>query len=75
MSDLVVGLDLDGSVLYMSPSVDLEIGRDASEIIGTPFDDLLHGDDRAGWNDVLTKVREVPGADVPACLLYTSRCV
>src|SRR4051794_3027764 len=40
-SDLITVLDVDGTVIYQSPSVERVLGYSAEDIVGTPFDTLL----------------------------------
>ena len=62
--DLMGALDLDGRLVWANPAWEVVLGRDPSDLVGTPYLELLHPDDR-------DRALAVQG-DLAACLLYTS---
>ena len=46
MSDVVVVMDVNARLTYVSPSVRWSLGREPSDLIGTDAIDLVHPDDR-----------------------------
>jgi PAS domain S-box-containing protein len=47
MTDVVVVIDVDAKLTYVSPSVRWSLGREPSDLVGTSAIDLVHPDDRA----------------------------
>jgi PAS domain S-box-containing protein len=45
-SDLLVVVDADKRVLHATPAVERILGHDASDLVGTPFMELVHAGDR-----------------------------
>jgi len=46
-SDVVVLLDAEGSMEWVSPSVGSQLGWDPEDLVGRPVDDIVHAEDRA----------------------------
>ena len=44
--DLMGALDLDGRLVWANPAWEVVLGRDPSALVGTPYLELLHPDDR-----------------------------
>jgi PAS domain S-box-containing protein len=44
--DLMGALDLDGRLVWANPAWEVVLGRDPSDLVGTPYLELLHPDDR-----------------------------
>ena len=53
-SDVVMVVEADSTIRYMSPSVERVLGHDAGELEGTKLTVLIHPDDRAGVLQFLT---------------------
>jgi len=67
--DFIAVLDLNGDILYISPAVTRVLGYLPSELIGRPFLEFVHSDDRvAGRKDFTTLLGT--GDIVPAKLRY-----
>jgi diguanylate cyclase (GGDEF)-like protein/PAS domain S-box-containing protein len=47
MTDVVVVMDVKGTLTYVSPSVQWSLGREPDDLVGTNGLDLVHPDDRA----------------------------
>jgi PAS domain S-box-containing protein len=45
-TDLIALIDLGGRIVYVSPSAQEVLGRNPRELVGTPFSDRVHPDDR-----------------------------
>jgi diguanylate cyclase (GGDEF)-like protein/PAS domain S-box-containing protein len=54
-SDVITQIDRDGLIRYQSGSVERILGYNDAELVGTPFGDLVHADDRL---QVLRKIDE-----------------
>jgi diguanylate cyclase (GGDEF)-like protein/PAS domain S-box-containing protein len=69
-SDLITVVDLDGSVLYQSPSIERILGYAPEDVVGRPFAGLLGAGDRGRLAQVLAS-RTPGGAETHAfeCLL------
>jgi len=53
-SDVVMVVDADSTIRYMSPSVERVLGHEPSELEGTKLTELIHADDRAHVLQFLT---------------------
>ena len=53
-SDVVMVVEADSTIRYMSPSVERVLGHEAAELEGTKLTVLIHPDDRAGVLQFLT---------------------
>lgn len=64
VSDIVVRLELDGSMLYVSSAVRRILGFDPDQLVGRPMRDLVHGEDwrdfKSAFADFLTLERPTP---------------
>src|SRR5579864_64689 len=47
LNDIVFSLDVEGRVFYISPRIEALLGYGASDVIGQPFSQFVHRDDRA----------------------------
>jgi PAS domain S-box-containing protein len=63
-SDLVAVLAGDGTVLYVSPSIERMLGYKASERIGNSSFDIIHPDDAAAVRKAIALGRGMPGGAV-----------
>lgn len=63
-SDLITVLDMDGNILYESPSVKRLFGYLPEEMLGKNVFDFVHSDDVPGLLEILYRERENPGASV-----------
>jgi diguanylate cyclase (GGDEF)-like protein/PAS domain S-box-containing protein len=70
-TDVVMVVDVDSTVRYVSPSVEGVFGYDASELEGTKLTGLIHPDDKAQVLQFLTPAAVREGA--PATQLIESR--
>ena len=61
-SDLITVLDRDGTIKYQSPSIERLLGYTPAEVVGTPFDLLLHPGEKARLLHLLTEPRRAPAA-------------
>ena len=72
VSDIVVRLGLDGTMLYVSSAVRRILGFEPEQLVGRPMRDLVHGEDwadyKAAFADILTLERASPD------LRYRQRC-
>jgi PAS domain S-box-containing protein len=59
--DLVMVIDSDAGIRYVSPSVERILGFSQKELIGTPGFDLVHPDDIAHGRQNLGRTVEAPG--------------
>ena len=53
--DVVMQVDAQGSIRYVSPSVQAQLGYTPEELRGTRILDKLHPDELAGWIDALKR--------------------
>jgi PAS domain S-box-containing protein len=60
ISDLVVVVDRDGTILHASPSFGDAVGKDADDLVGTDVADLCHGDDRARLREAIRNPNPAP---------------
>ena len=60
ISDLVVVVDCDGTILHASPSFGDAVGKDADDLVGTDVADLCHGDDRARLREAIRNQNPAP---------------
>ncbi len=69
-SDLITVLDADNRVLYQSPSIERVLGYTVEEVMGHPFEQLLHPDEQGR---ILRRLTDGAGAtgrsEVIDCLL------
>jgi len=70
-SDVVWQIDPDGTVVWVSPSVERELGWAPEQVVGTNVRDLIHADD--GHASSVMRARLLAGADVSA-LECRARC-
>ncbi|MBW0143872.1 PAS domain S-box protein [Sphingomicrobium clamense] len=72
VSDIVIRLGLDGSMLYVSAAAQRMLGHAPDDLVGRPIRDLIHGEDwkefRSAFTDLLTGGRARPE------LRYRHRC-
>lgn len=55
-NDVAVVIDAEGTVLYVSASIQHMLGHDAASLLGASGWDAVHADDRAAAHDMLTRV-------------------
>jgi diguanylate cyclase (GGDEF)-like protein/PAS domain S-box-containing protein len=55
-SDVIVLLDWNGSVRYVSPAVARVLGYAPAALTGQPFEHIVHPDDAPGWREALRRV-------------------
>ena len=60
-SDLVVVLDAQGTIAYVSPSVRQIVGYDVDEVLGKPYFDFVHPDDLAAARTRFPEIVAKPG--------------
>jgi PAS domain S-box-containing protein len=60
--DLITILDADGTVRYVSPSVERVLGYTREERVGMSTFDLIHPDDRAGVQEVIAREGPTPAS-------------
>jgi two-component system cell cycle response regulator len=59
--DLIIVLDREGSIIYVSPFVDNVLGFKPEEAVGRKIFDFIHPDDRRYAMDVFENASRVPG--------------
>ncbi|MEP6592654.1 MAG: response regulator, partial [Acidobacteriota bacterium] len=64
-SDLIVVLDPDSTVRYVSPSIELLLGYQAETIVGTPLLEFVHPDDALRAREFVSASAERPGVTEP----------
>jgi PAS domain S-box-containing protein len=69
-SDVVVTLDSDGVLRYVSPSVQKRWGYAPTALVGTNAAQYCHPDDRLQLADALDRVRQRPGASTSVELRF-----
>lgn len=52
LNEIVYILDEDAVITYISPNIESISGISASDVIGRPYVEFVHPDDRAGWLDL-----------------------
>ncbi|HLA92985.1 MAG TPA: PAS domain S-box protein, partial [Actinomycetota bacterium] len=72
-SDVVMTVDADSTIRYMSPSVERVLGYDAAELEGTRLTVLIHPDDKANVLQFLTSGGDREGDAHPALTEYRMR--
>ena len=60
-ADVIVVLDADGTVTYVSPAIEDTLGIPAEDLVGTDVGDVLHADDVASLGAVLHAAATQPG--------------
>ncbi len=60
--DIITVVDVGGSSLYQSPSVERVTGRKPDDLLGVSLLELLHPDDLPAARDALRRVSQDPGA-------------
>jgi len=60
--DLITILDADGTVRYVSPSVERVLGYTQEERVGMNTFDLIHPDDLAGVQEIIARQIRTPGS-------------
>ncbi|MBP6732228.1 MAG: PAS domain S-box protein, partial [Chitinophagales bacterium] len=60
--DMVTLRDVEGALLYVSPSVNAGLGYSTHEILGTQNVLHLHPDDIAAMNEQVALMRQIPGS-------------
>ena len=63
-SDVIAIVDSGGLLVYDSPAIKHVLGHEPSELIGRPFVDLIHADDRRTVTDAFAEVLAHPGTTV-----------
>ena len=61
-SDAISLINVDGKLVYLSPSVERILGYTPAELVGKPAVELIHPDDRANVASVMAGIR-VPNAE------------
>ncbi len=61
VSDVIAMIDIDGRLVYHSPSLERALGYVGDVLIGSPFIDLVHGKDSARWMEFF--VSQIADAD------------
>lgn len=69
-SDVVVTLNSDGALRYVSPSVQKRWGYTPTALVGTNAAQYCHPDDRLQLADALDRVRQHPGASASVELRF-----
>jgi len=72
-SDVVMTVDADSTIRYMSPSVERVLGYGAAELEGTRLTVLIHPDDKANVLQFLTSGGDREGDAHPALTEYRMR--
>jgi PAS domain S-box-containing protein len=62
VSDTIAVIDAGGVIRYISPAVQQQGGYAPEDLVGRPFQDLLHPDDRAVAREAFARVLERAGA-------------
>jgi diguanylate cyclase (GGDEF)-like protein/PAS domain S-box-containing protein len=69
-SELIMVVDSDGLVRFVSATVDRVLGRDDAAVLDAPFGALMHPEDQAAFDATLTRLRNEAGAsDAVTCRL------
>ena len=63
-SDIIGLIDPDGTLLYVSPSLELVSGRSPDEAVGHPFTEFAHADDLQELQSLFDLVASSPGSTV-----------
>jgi PAS domain S-box-containing protein len=71
-NDLIVQIDLDGRLTYISPSVEAVTGFAPGELIGRAVDEIIHAEDMAALDQIVTESLENPDRP-PSCVEYRVR--
>ena len=71
--DLVTVLDPDGTIRYESPAVEVWLGYEPEELVGTRAFDMVHPDDRRPLERLFTEGVEEPGQRASAEFRFRSR--
>lgn len=58
--DILVKFDVDGNLLYVSPSYCQTFGKNEEDLLGYKFMPLIHPDDRDKTNDILKQLYHKP---------------
>ena len=69
-TDMILVLDADGSVTFLSPSATETMGWGAGEALGRPLQASVHPDDRERGERMLERLRQQPGARQQAVLRH-----
>ena len=59
--DAITLIDIEGTILYASPSLERIAGYDASTLVGTSFQEYMHPDDFTAMESNFTKIINTPG--------------
>lgn len=65
-SDVIMTIDADALISYVSPSVERTLNHAAASILGRLIFDLIHPDDQEPVREMLAGLAETPGATTPA---------
>jgi diguanylate cyclase (GGDEF)-like protein/PAS domain S-box-containing protein len=67
-TDLTTVISSDGTIGYQSPSSFALLGYHPSSLVGRPFVDLVHSEDRDIWDRALAEAELLPGSEVIGAL-------
>ncbi|MGJ3241234.1 MAG: PAS domain S-box protein [Anaerolineae bacterium] len=70
-SDLIIQLDVDGQIIYVSPSVSRLLGCADADLIGKPLTDYVHPNDLPNLAQMLEQL--ITGSDSPPLGTYRVR--
>ncbi len=61
LTELLLVLDAQGQVVQTGATVAERLGRSDDELVGSFLRDLVHGDDRTNWDELVTKSSDEDG--------------
>lgn len=60
-TDIITILDIHGTILYTSPSIENILGYKQQELLGSPMFDLIHPDDSESAREIFSQLTAKPG--------------